>query len=147
MREIKFRAIIQGENKFTYSNGFMKHKDGIVIIITKELEEHFETSPIIENTLCQFTGLKDKNGKEIYEGDILFNSNKTLLTLKQDKRLYLVKWQEGEYNEDGNWLKNKPSFVFEKIITNGKKYMDLIFSKDQIEVIGNIYENTELLNN
>lgn len=102
---------------------------------------------VIPETVGQFTGMLDKNGKEIYEGDIVFNSNRTLITLPEDKRLYFVKWLEGAYNEDGDWLKTKPGFVFEKIITNGKKYMDLIFSQNQIEVIGNIYQNTELLNN
>ena len=77
--------------------------------------------------------------------DIVFNSNRTLITMNEDKRLYLVKWQEGEYNNEETWLQKKPGFVFEKIITDGKKYMDLIFSQEQIEVVGNVFENPELL--
>jgi len=67
-REIKFRAW-DGKNMIPVTN----------LILTKEKtiacgnlqDETWKQTRIIENNLMQFTGLKDKNGKEIYEGDIV----------------------------------------------------------------------------
>ena len=102
-------------------------------------------SDVIPESVGMFTGLQDRNGIDIYEGDIMFNSNKTLITLKEDLRLYLVKWQNGEYDEENKWLNIKPSFVIEKIQTGEKRYMSLIFNQSQIEIVGNIFENPDIL--
>lgn len=76
-----------------------------------------ESSDII---LMQYAGLVDKNGKEIYEGDIVKDGNNILTE---------IKWEEFEHNEGG--------------------YFSGFFLNDDsprvIEVIGNIYENPELL--
>ena len=83
-----------------------------------------------EIELMQFTGLHDKNGKEIYEGDILQVGGGILFTEK-----LIVKWGECDYG-----------FVIH-CLSDGSYYKDL---KDcqpsKVEVIGNIYENGELLN-
>lgn len=107
---------------------------------------YYEVNP---ETVSQFTGMLDKNGTKIFEGDIIFNETKTLITCKDDPRTYLVEWKDGEYgcnnNSDVVWLKQKPSFEFKKINPEGKNYMSLIFSQDKISVVGNFYENPELL--
>jgi len=72
--------------------------------------------------LMQYTGLKDKNGKEIYEGDI---------TKDPDGNAFEVIWNKGAASFE---LQNKTShFLFVQ------RYIDMF------EVIGNIYENPELL--
>lgn len=96
-------------------------------------------------TVGQFIGLTDKNGVKIFEGDVVFNSNKTLLTLPEDPRTYEIVWSEGQYDNENKWLSKKPSFSFRKIQPNNKRYMELIFNKSQIEVIGNIHDNPELI--
>ena len=70
----------------------------------------------------QSTGLKDKNGTEIYEGDIVKNIY---------DEIYVVKWFDA-------------GFHLEEKYNGGFDYFELHFG-DNKEVIGNIYENPELL--
>ena len=109
MREIKFRAIYQHEetgNKFssTYEVG-------------QTVPEFKRAYPIAKN--LEFTGLKDKNGKEIYEGDIVVQK----YTYGGYTRSYYKKAVDIHFGHNKNF--------------KGKRY----------EIIGNIYENPELLNN
>ena len=90
-------------------------------------EKHLET----ENPMYMWeTGLKDKNGKEIYEGDII--------STDLERPFNIVVFRNG-------------AFMFQ-CHDNGKDYYDYMFSVDEEfdywkfgEVIGNIYENPELL--
>ncbi|MBO0486067.1 YopX family protein [Vagococcus fluvialis] len=76
----------------------------------------------------QCTGLKDKNGVEIYEGDIVFDRWANAYTPVFQNGIYMA------YNADCLYLtKQDPSTQFN------------IIWKDGCEVIGNIYENPELL--
>lgn len=75
-----------------------------------------------EYIIEQYTGLKDKNGQEIYDGDIV----------KADGRIYEVAW----FEKDGGW------FCFRE---NDSVYTPLYHLKG--EVVGNIHENPELLEN
>lgn len=77
--------------------------------------------------LMQFTGLTDKNGKEIYEGDII--ESFVLLSETGENIRTVVKWGEN------GWLANGA-------LSNNPQWMN----NHQPEVIGNIWENPELLN-
>ncbi len=144
-REIKFRAwdktakamvIIAPPHKFLAPKSSKN--------LSLEVVDFQNGSGGDEYELMQYTGLKDRNGTEIYEGDIIKNTNKTLITSLDDDKLYLVEWQNGEYDETDSlakWLRYKPGFIFKKI----HEGMVLIFEQYQIEVIGNIFENPELL--
>lgn len=79
--------------------------------------------------LIQFTGLHDKNGREVYEGDILTDH----------KRKYICSWKKEEaafviYGEDKY-----------KNTTIGHRAGSAKWVQSHFEVIGNIYENPELL--
>ncbi|HFD2036147.1 TPA: YopX family protein [Clostridium perfringens] len=82
----------------------------------------------VDADILQYTGLKDKNGKEIYEGDILINTNKSKLNLGIENQKYLIVYRALGFDL-------KPLF----------KGRALKFNYTDLELIGNIYENQELL--
>jgi hypothetical protein len=113
MREIKFRALTI-EGKVIYEIKCIEfYKDGIIYV-------NNDTVPIKQ--LIQYAGLKDKNSKEIYEGDIL-------------------QWEPGIVAEvywDNQWG---------YLTKNGEKCGGGLglSAPEYIEIVGNIYENPELL--
>ena len=128
-REIKFRAKRKLNGEWVYGSfvkGESEDCDFIVGIPDDSLDE--VRISVITNTVGQFTGLKDKNGVEIYEGDIL--KSKVGIT-------YSVLFKNGAYrwgNDNDNDL----------LIENGDDITDDCINWG--EVIGNIHENPELLN-
>lgn len=94
------------------------------------------------STLCQCTGLKDKNGKLIWENDIIKKDFYTDYDNYINSEAYTGRIQY----EDGGWS-------VERTMSNGRictsAIIDMIaYSKDieQFEVIGNIFDNPDLLN-
>ena len=121
MREIKFRMWNKKENKM-YEVGQINFDDKRIFM--KNYNMYIYSSyPFEDVELMQFTGLHDKNGKEIYEGDIVDNGyNKGIVKYGE----YNCSCCEGVYG----WY-----------VDGG----DIRSAEDFLEVIGNIYENPELL--
>ena len=129
MREIKFRAWSNVNKKMTTCNCLELKNGQIVSHKDESTGEWWEDSGYYK--LMQYTGLKDKNGKDIYEGD-----------RTQDKHV-LIKGVD-EFGEvvfmDGKFRVRMP-----KVGRSGYNYFDLINCLDDIETIGHIYENPESL--
>ena len=96
-------------------------------------DEHYANWESFES-LMQFTGLKDKNGKEIYEGDIV---KMVLDKIIPRYAICEVKWRD-EYTGI-----NFSHVRLENVINPGEGWS--MSTHDTWEVIGNIYENAELL--
>lgn len=79
------------------------------------------------NIVMQYTGLKDKNGKEIYEGDIL----------KRGEGISFVVWSLDGWRYN-SWMPESMGLYYSVDTTRGKDY-------EIAEIIGNIYENSEIL--
>ena len=123
MREIKFRAWDKEKKIMGEVLGIdILHKE---IFFSNEDANCYEHTDFKDIELMQYTGLKDKNNKEIYEGDIV--------KLRANHRIGVIKY----YDEWGafviEYIKPRPLAVL------GNYY------KENIEILGNIYENPELL--
>lgn len=122
MREIKFRGKQKGWEYGGYSNTLWEHQ-----IINND-----GSFTVDGKSVGQFTGLKDKNGKEIYEGDILDHDSDGICTVVYDAEYASFKREFTDLNPDDNTK-------FLRLLFYGKTHFNC-------EVIGNIYSNPELLN-
>lgn len=122
MREIKFR-VWDTYNKEMLELKELNYEYGEPAIRTTMYSNYFGPSDMI---LMQYVGLKDKNGKEIYEGDIV-----QILGGEYEQGFY--EWDEKVQIKD--------------LIYDGFNLMMTIsqIGNQAIEIIGNIYENPELL--
>jgi uncharacterized phage protein (TIGR01671 family) len=136
MRDIKFRAWDTQRHEFLSGGEIFiaiqpgKHPRNIIYLDIIKDPDMYKNRFDIQ----QYTGLKDKNGKEIYEGDILWND--------REKSIYEVMWLKEECrfglrfkfrkNYQGDtWIETREDIPFNRI--------------PNCEITGNIYENPELL--
>lgn len=143
MRKIKFRAWDKDEKRMIHlansmdSDTFLQLNNHSWGVFEPEKENYYggaSANKLRVDILMQYTGLKDKNGTEIYEGDIV----------KCEKRGYAFYKSVVKYNDvmgrfdivqgDGSF-----PLTLEEIVD------DISIGGLDYEVIGNIYENPELL--
>lgn len=121
MREIKFRALHVENKEMVYFNN-----DKLVSDVYQMNHLACLIRGDYGDVLMQFTGLLDKNGREIYEGDILRG------WIYNPKELHVVKYISDKYN-----------CGFMASSTEGLGKIHVWY--DGLEVVGNIHENPDLL--
>lgn len=121
MREIKFRAWHKEKKIMGEVLGIdILHKE---IFFSNEDVNCYEHTDFKDVELMQYTGLKDKNNKEIYEGDIV--------TLHNSRYKVIFK------TEGARFVLRNDEFELEITFINN--------NNERMEIVGNIYENSELL--
>jgi len=123
-REIKFRAWDEQRKEFMDNNIFFVYGNGdIGFTWSFPIAQKYTEKPP-RAVLMQYTGLKDKNGKEIYEGDII----------KGYEYIRTIQYRE--------------SFGAFRAMSTQSRGVPLYKSTlENMEIIGNTYENPELLKN
>ena len=142
MREIKFRAWDKSKKEWIEDFSFV----GGDWWIDEYKNDSLENKRPFENSeLMQYTGFKDKNGKEIYEGDIVIGGMnysgeqfyKGYIHWFADGAEY---WASADFSEFGGKWNDR----FTKLV-EGIDEDDDSTETDTLEIIGNIYENPELI--
>ena len=126
MREYKFRGKRIDNGEWVYGYYFIEERDiedGIIWRDIPQIQQrygdHFQYFDVDLATVGQYTGLHDKNGREIYEGDIVKDCDTgTIKTVLWHKSCFVLRDTKGFYQ----WT----------------------YYENEHEVIGNIYDNPEL---
>lgn len=132
MREILFRAKRIDNGEWVEGNYYESKMSGCYIltpyIITRKKDgviigDVFDTYDVDPETLCQFTGLTDKNGKQIWENDIVKH--------KISDTMGTIKWYEGDY----------VGWCVDDVYMDEQQFTTEMWN--ECEVIGNIFDTPE----
>lgn len=131
MREILFKAKRVDNGKWV--EGFYQKRYDVLgkryLIWYIDNYIRWKCAEIIPETLCQFTGLCDKNGKKIWENDILMAHLDE--SYSEDVTYETVEWGVA------GWVTHEAG-------STDREYLDK-FDLEHFEVVGNIFDNPELL--
>ena len=136
MREILFKAKRIDNDEWV--EGYVVRKHGLYFIYSIVNSESCRQNnyEIIPETLCQFTGLCDKNGKRIWENDILMAHLDEFYP--EDVTYETVEWGVA------GWVGRETSNIDREYGSVDREYLDE-FDLEHFEVVGNIFDNPELL--
>lgn len=135
MREIKFRAYDNEINKMFYVDIYE------YMSWNEMAQDEAITYEARENGLMQYTGLKDKNGKEIYEGDVL----KSIENEEAWRVDEIVPLHRHDHVTNIGYFSGKKYHLRENPAGQYNNLDDWMSLPEMYEIVGNIYQNPELL--
>ena len=125
MREIKFRGKRVDNGEWVYGYYFIDERDiedGFIWRDIPQIQQrygdHYQYYDVDPSTVGQYTGLKDKNGKEIYEGDVV--------------RLFGGEYCQGYYEHD------------QTIVVKSAYDIVAMEESENVQLLGNVWDNPEL---
>ena len=117
MREIKFKAKRIDNNKWVYGKGLIQQDNNVWIVNNSKISINFDykhnsnkdlletkvnTIEVKPETVCQFTGMQDKNKKDIYENDKFIVENGDICIIKYQNNLFVAIVLESKEKHDIN---------------------------------------------
>lgn len=158
MREILFRAKAinrdKGYHRTNYKNG-----DWVYGLITRLYDERFENLPaemtdensvsgieIDHNTICQYTGLTDKNGCKIWEGDVVEFEDTGEEGYEYKEGFDFINKARVEF-EEARWSLTDFASTNSAVVDEMYNHIEFMDFWQYCKVIGNIFDNKELLEN
>ena len=147
MKELKFRAwVLNYETDkyemYPWSPYFFSDRSPVM-----SYSDEFPKTDARDVILMEYTGLKDSNGEEIFEGDIVKFQGDLLRRIVVVEWLSEIKYSTGTEYQCAyfGWM----GMYYGKILNQGENFARLIDSDNykRFEVIGNVYENPELIKN
>jgi uncharacterized phage protein (TIGR01671 family) len=122
-RIIKFRGVAVSSGEMVYGCLIKKRYTAFAMWMIED--ENGLGSDVVTETIGQFTGLKDKNGKEIFEGDIVKTNTDKVMVI--------------------GWSDRHASYTIEREGWAFRHYFGEAMEANECEIIGNIHQNEELI--
>lgn len=130
MREIMFRGKRLDNGEWVYGSLLqVEYEDGSVVTAIFHRKDADGDAHVDPSDIGQYTGLLDKNGKRIFEGDICRNT--------RTNEIVSVHWHGSMAGFVWNQKRDDSEYLYD--------FGALFRAHDKYEVIGNIYDNQELL--
>lgn len=139
MREILFRGM-NGLGIWFYGNYVYCERSECHCIVVEDTSRDYQSFIVMPETVGQYTGLKDKNGKKIFEGDmIILRHNKHYWKFEcsdiEGKGLYFIQLSNNLSVDDDDL------YTFEEQFCDAGHRKEILFTSSKyIEIIGNIHE-------
>ena len=139
MREIEFRGKRPDAGKWVYGSGLMVDNADLGYPVYVYSDDRFKTYKIDPKTLGQYTGLVDKNGVKIFEGDIVeknFRLSRAYGEIVFFQGMFSVFYHDNDGNPWGNSI---------RVLSIWKELCKFQQGHGWFKVAGNIHDNPELL--